>query len=337
MKIAITGGIGSGKSYVADLLRTKGIDVYDCDAAAKRLMRTSDSLKTRLQRLVGDDVYKDGQLQKRVLATYILTGEKEKQAVNDIVHPAVAKDFEASGQSWLESAILFESGFDKRVQFDHTVCVSAPREVRISRIMQRDHISHEKAEAWIDAQMPQEETERRCDFVIHNDGRHDLDPQIIAIINKTNTNKQQMETILSISGKPGLYKLISRGKANLIVEALDETHRRQPAFASDRVTSLADIAMYTDAEDIPLWKVLKSLGEKEQSKECSLNYKKCSATELHDFFAAILPEYDRDRVHDSDIKKLIQWYNILVKSGITDFEAALSPNAGAPADEQEEA
>ncbi len=337
MKIAITGGIGSGKSYVADLLRTKGIDVYDCDAAAKRLMRTSDSLKIQLQRLVGDDVYKDGQLQKRVLATYILTGEKEKQAVNDIVHPAVAKDFEASGQSWLESAILFESGFDKRVQFDHTICVSAPREVRISRIMQRDHISREKAEAWIDAQMPQEETERRCDFVIHNDGRHDLDPQIIAIINKTNTNKQQMETILSISGKPGLYKLVSRGKANLIVEALDETHRRQPAFASDRVTSLADIAMYTDAEDIPLWKVLKSLGEKEQSKECSLNYKKCSATELHDFFAAILPEYDRDRVHDSDIKKLIQWYNILVKSGITDFEAALSPNAGTPADEQEEA
>ena len=335
MRIAITGGIGSGKSYVADLLRARGIDVYDCDAAAKRLMRTSDDLKTRLQQLVGDNVYEDGQLQKRVLATYILTGEQEKQAVNDIVHPAVAADFMASGQSWLESAILFESRFDKRVPFDRTVCVSAPREVRIGRIMQRDHISHEKAEAWIDAQMPQSETERRCNYIILNDGQHDLDQQITAIINKTNTNKQKMETILSISGKPGLYKLVSRGKANLIVEALDATHRRQPAFASDRVTSLADIAMYTDAEDIPLWKVLKSLGEKEESKVCSLNYKKCSAAELHDFFAAVLPEYDRDRVHDSDIKKLIQWYNILVKSGITDFEAALSPNVGEAAEEEE--
>ena len=335
MRIAITGGIGSGKSYVADLLRARGIDVYDCDAAAKRLMRTSDDLKTQLQQLVGDNVYEDGQLQKRVLATYILTGEQEKQAVNDIVHPAVAADFMASGQSWLESAILFESRFDKRVPFDRTVCVSAPREVRIRRIMQRDHISREKAEAWIDAQMPQSETEHRCDYVILNDGQHDLDQQITAIINKTNTNKQKMETILSISGKPGLYKLVSRGKANLIVEALDATHRRQPAFASDRVTSLADIAMYTDAEDIPLWKVLKSLGEKEESKECSLNYKKCSAAELHDFFAAVLPEYDRDRVHDSDIKKLIQWYNILVKSGITDFEAALSPNVGEAAEEEE--
>ena len=137
-----------------------------------------------------------------------------------------------------------------------------------------------------------------------------------------------METILSIAGKPGLYKLVSRGNRNLIVEAIDATHRRQPAFASDRVTSLADIAMYTDAEDIPLWKVFKSLGEKEQSKECSLNYKKCSAQELHDFFAEVLPDYDRDRVHDSDIRKLIQWYNILVKAGVTDFEDALAPTEG---------
>ena len=80
-----------------------------------------------------------------------------------------------------------------------------------------------------------------------------------------------METILSIAGKPGLYKLVSRGKMNLIVESIDDAHRRQPAFATDRVTSLADIAMYTDAEDIPLWQVFKNLGEKEQSKECSLN------------------------------------------------------------------
>ena len=146
-----------------------------------------------------------------------------------------------------------------------------------------------------------------------------------------------METILSIAGKPGLYKLVSRGKMNLIVEAIDATHRRLPAFASDRVTSLADIAMYTDAEDIPLWQVLKSLGEKEQSKECSLNYKKCSADELHAFFAEVLPSYDRDRVHDSDIKKLIQWYNILVNNGITDFEATLAPTMGDNVDDRQKA
>lgn len=112
-----------------------------------------------------------------------------------------------------------------------------------------------------------------------------------------------METILSIAGKPGLYKLVSRGKQNLIVEAIDETHRRLPAFATDRVTSLGDIAMYTDAEDIALWEVLTKVGEKEDSKKASINYKKCSSKELRDYFAEVLPNYDRDRVHDSDIKK----------------------------------
>ena len=145
-----------------------------------------------------------------------------------------------------------------------------------------------------------------------------------------------METILSIAGKPGLYKLVSRGKMNLIVEAIDETHKRMPAFATDRVTSLADIAMYTDAEDIPLWQVFKNLGEKEQSKECSLNYKKCSANELHEYFAAVLPAYDRDRVHDSDIKKLIQWYNILAKAGVTNFEEIMRPTEGDNVDDRQD-
>lgn len=133
-----------------------------------------------------------------------------------------------------------------------------------------------------------------------------------------------METILSIAGKPGLYKLVSRGKQNLIVEAIDETHRRLPAFATDRVTSLGDIAMYTDAEDIALWEVLTKVGEKEDSKKASINYKKCSSKELRDYFAEVLPNYDRDRVHDSDIKKPLQWYNILVENGYTDFKDLLA-------------
>ncbi len=133
-----------------------------------------------------------------------------------------------------------------------------------------------------------------------------------------------METILSIAGKPGLYKLVSRGKATLIVETIDEAHRRLPAFATDRVTSLGDIAMYTDAEDIALWEVLAKVGEKEGLKEASINYKKCSSKELRDYFAAVLPNFDQDRVHDSDIKKLLQWYNILVKNGYTDFKSVLA-------------
>lgn len=146
-----------------------------------------------------------------------------------------------------------------------------------------------------------------------------------------------METILSIAGKPGLYKLVSRGKGTLIVEAIDETHRRLPAFASDRVTSLGDIAMYTDADDIALWKVLDSLSQKEGGKESTLNYKKCSSGELREYFAAVLPNFDQDRVHDSDIKKLLQWYNILVKNGYTDFESVLAPTEGDNVDDRKDA
>lgn len=141
------------------------------------------------------------------------------------------------------------------------------------------------------------------------------------------------QIILAISGKPGLYKLVSRGKSNLIVESLDASHKRMPAFASDRVTSLSDIAMYTYDEDVPLMKILASLRDKEEGKVSSLNWKKASGAELQEYFATVLPDFDRERVQNSHIKKLIQWYNILVEAGITDFE---EPEAEAEAEESAE-
>lgn len=184
MKIAITGGIGSGKSYVCSLLAKRGIRVYDCDAAAKRLMRSSASLQRQLQQLVSDDVYINKVLQKAVLAKFLLESDANKRAVNDVVHPAVARDFEQSGCDWLESAILFDSGFDGRTHFDYIICVTAPLEVRIDRVMQRDGISREKTLEWIGCQLPQEEVLRRSDFEIVNDGVQDIDEQINIIINK---------------------------------------------------------------------------------------------------------------------------------------------------------
>ncbi len=129
-----------------------------------------------------------------------------------------------------------------------------------------------------------------------------------------------METILSVAGRPGLYKLVSRGNMNLIIEALDSTHKRMPVFASDRVTSLVDVAMYTEEDDVPLMTVFASVRDKEEGKVCSINYKKCSSEELREYFAAVLPNFDRDRVHNSDIKKLLQWYDIMVNAGMTKFE-----------------
>jgi dephospho-CoA kinase len=108
-----------------------------------------------------------------------------------------------------------------------------------------------------------------------------------------------------------------------------------PAFASDRVTSLGDIAMYTDEEDKPLGEILIALRDMEGGKKASLDYKKASGKQLTDYFAKFLPNFDRDRVHSSDIKKLIQWYNILVEAGIN-FEEDLKPTNGDNVDDRAE-
>ena len=129
-----------------------------------------------------------------------------------------------------------------------------------------------------------------------------------------------LETVLAISGKPGLYKLVSRGNNSLIVETLDVQKKRMPIFGADKVISLADIAMYTDEEEVPLRRVFKNILEKEGGKKTSLDYKKASKDELAAFMAEALPNYDRDRVYPADMKKLAQWYNILVENGVTDFD-----------------
>lgn len=181
MKIAITGGIGSGKSYVCKLLNSRGIDIYDCDAAAKRLMRESADLRQRLTQLIGADTYIDGRLNKAAVAQFLLASEANARAIDNIVHPAVAIDFEQSGQLWMECAILYESGFDRLV--DKVIAVVAPLDIRIGRIMRRDNISKSKAEEWIGRQMDQAEVANRADFSIVNDGVADLDLQIDIIIN----------------------------------------------------------------------------------------------------------------------------------------------------------
>lgn len=128
-----------------------------------------------------------------------------------------------------------------------------------------------------------------------------------------------LKTILSISGKPGLYKLISQGKNMLIVEAIAADKRRFPVHGNEKVISLADIAMYTNDAEVPLREVLASVKEKENGAVASIDPKKATPEELRAYFAEVLPDFDRDRVYVTDIKKLITWYNILASNGITEF------------------
>ena len=198
MKIGITGGIGSGKSYVCRLLEARGYAVYDCDSAAKRLIRTSPFIRRRLTALIGPQTYfkesGDGSqetevrsqesgeyiLNKKAVAEFLLESEDNARAIDRIVHPAVFRDFIQSGMEWMESAIIYESGIYRLV--DRVIVVTAPEELRIQRVMARDKISREKVLEWMGRQWPQEEVRRRADFEIVNDGHADIEQQLNNII-----------------------------------------------------------------------------------------------------------------------------------------------------------
>ena len=180
MKIGITGGIGSGKSYVCKRLQKHGITVYDCDAAAKRLIRTSPELQQQIINLVGS-------LDKAAMSRYLLASEANQQAMNDIIHPAVFHDFEESCMQWMESAILFESGASKLV--DKAVVVTAPQEVRIQRVMQRDGINREKVLEWMNRQWSQDKVKALADYEIVNDGQTDIDKQIEELLKDLELSK----------------------------------------------------------------------------------------------------------------------------------------------------
>ncbi len=125
-----------------------------------------------------------------------------------------------------------------------------------------------------------------------------------------------LKNILAISGKPGLFKLVSKGNRTLIVETLDEKHKRMPAFGTDRIISLDDIAIYTEDDQVPLSQVINNIKEMLGGEKVALNPKTASREELADFMSKALPNYDRDRVHPTDVQRLIQWYNILVDNKV---------------------
>ena len=170
--LGITGGIGSGKSFISSLLREQmNVPVYDCDAEAKRLIHEDGKIRQELISLVGVNVYKDGELQKNVLASYLFANQQHAQKVNAIVHPVVKDDFckwvkqQDAEIVAIESAILYESGFDKVV--DQVLFVNAPMELRIQRAMQRDGSTRKQVEARIKMQQSEAQQEK-ADYVIDN-------------------------------------------------------------------------------------------------------------------------------------------------------------------------
>lgn len=198
LRVGITGGIGSGKSFICRKLEALGYPVYDCDENAKRIMTRDVQVVSSLVRLVGKEIYQIDSvtgsrvLNKSLLASYIFGNPNHASAVNAIVHPAVKRDFlrwanqEDSDIIFLESAILYESGFDDVV--DKVFFVSAPESVRIQRAVQRDHSSESLIRARIRSQASESEILPKADFVIQNDGVEDIDSQLAAVLAEIKKN-----------------------------------------------------------------------------------------------------------------------------------------------------
>ncbi|MBD5232494.1 MAG: DUF5606 domain-containing protein [Muribaculaceae bacterium] len=138
-----------------------------------------------------------------------------------------------------------------------------------------------------------------------------------------------LKTILSITGKPGLFKIVTNGKNMLLVEDII-SGKRFPAHSRDKIVSLGDITMYTETEDVPLGEIFESAKKVYDAKPVDVKAMQAAGT-LRDEFAKVLPDYDRDRVYDGDIRKFFSWYNLLLQAGITDFVAAEEKEATAEA------
>lgn len=193
-RIGLSGGIGSGKSFVAEILEKMGYPVYYSDAQSKVLTDTHPEIKSELINRFGKSIYEEGTLNRSALASLIFDSEENRLFVNTLIHPNVRADFDAwcatqdSPLVFNEAAILFETGAYR--QFDATVLVIAPLDIRIQRITQRDQCTTEQAQARINSQWNDEKKLNLADYVINNNYLDPIIPQIVSIISELSLDNQ---------------------------------------------------------------------------------------------------------------------------------------------------
>ena len=184
-KIGITGGIGSGKTYVASVFQSFGVPIFNADIQAKKIMTSSGKLIKLVKEEFGNDIYKDSDLNKEKLSSIVFNDKSKLEKLNSLVHPIVKKEFnnwckkQTSSYVIKEAAILFES--KSHLGLDAIICVSAPLELRMKRLLKRDNSSEKEIKKRIENQISQEEKEKRSDYIIVNDEKELLLTKIIKI------------------------------------------------------------------------------------------------------------------------------------------------------------
>ena len=185
--VGVTGGIGSGKSYLCNILREAGFPVFDTDTAARNEMLENTELRTRLQKLVSPDVFKaDGSLNKPVIRKFLHASPENAARFDAEVHPCVRKSWrcwakkQASCIVFMECALLYEAEFDNEVAY--TVLVTAPEDLRVERVMKRDGISAQTVRKWISMQLDEKQKMLRADYIIYNNGEADMQGEVRKLI-----------------------------------------------------------------------------------------------------------------------------------------------------------
>lgn len=328
----VTGGIGSGKSEVCRYLVSRGIPVYDSDSRTKALYDSVPGLPARIDAALGGGLIKeDSSLDRKALAGLVFSDSEKLRILESIVHPEVLKDFFAWKDSLdcpaaaMESAIAAGLGIFDGV-FDFTILVDAPLDLRIDRACRRDSASREKVAERV---VHQNFAALHADAVIVNDAsleelhaRTDeaLEKCLYLQNNKEKKYKTEMKTdlsrILAVSGHSGLYKYIAQARNGAIAESLADGKRTLFDVRS-RITTLADIAIYTSEGELRLKEVFAALHE--VLGDADAPSQKASSDEFKSLFAKAVPDYDEDRFYVSHMKKVSEWYNDLKNHASLEF------------------
>ena len=188
IKVGLTGGIGSGKTTVAKIFERLGIPVYYADDATKKLMNTNGKLKTSVIQHFGEDSYKNGELDRKYLASIVFNDKEKLELLNSLTHPATIQDAEdwmnkqTSPYTIKEAALLFESGAAEKL--DYVIGIYAPQPVRVKRVMDRDNLTAEEVVKRISRQMDEETKMKLCSFIIKNYERQLVIPQVLELDKK---------------------------------------------------------------------------------------------------------------------------------------------------------
>jgi dephospho-CoA kinase len=188
LKIGITGGIGAGKSTVAGIFKVLGVPVFDADATAKNILNTDPILREQIAAAFGFETYKNGLLDRKYLATLVFNNPNQLAKLNALVHPATikaanawAKQWEQQGSPYIlkEAALLFEAGTNEGLNY--IIGVTAPVELRIKRVMAREHVPREEVLSRMQHQLDDTEKMKRCNIVLDNNEKALLIPQVLAL------------------------------------------------------------------------------------------------------------------------------------------------------------